>query len=67
MSNARHVIKYEYSDGVKLDNPVLWCGLDHNGSFCFSDAQHVALSVGGYIQPCKKCIKAIIRELEKEL
>jgi len=63
----KHVKKYEYKDGVRLVSPALWCGRQHNGSSAFTDAQHVALAVGGSIQPCKNCIKAIIKELEKEL
>ncbi|MFT6988174.1 MAG: hypothetical protein ACJASL_000134 [Paraglaciecola sp.] len=65
---SRHVIKFEYDNGVKLDRPTLWCKKDYNPhQFVFNDAQHVALSVGGSIQPCKNCIKAIIKELSKEL
>ena len=65
---SRHVIKYEYDDGVKLRFPVSWCGRElKTHDFKFNDAQHVALAVGGSIQPCKKCIKAIIKNLEKEL
>jgi hypothetical protein len=65
---SRHVIKFEYDNGVKLDRPILWCKKDYNPhQFVFNDAQHVALSVGGSIQPCKNCIKAIIKELSKEL
>ncbi len=65
---AKHVRKYEYSDGKKLKNPTLWCGRESNGfDYEFADAQHVALAVGGSVSPCKNCIKAIIRELEKEL
>lgn len=63
---SRHVIKYEYDDGKKLQRPTAWCGADGVG-WMFQDAQHVALSAGGTIQPCKRCIKAIIKELEKEL
>ena len=65
---SRHVIKFEYDDGKKLSVPILWCGRKSNGcDWYFQDAQHVALAVGGSIQPCKNCIKAIIKELEKEL
>ena len=66
---ARHVIKFEYNDGKKLASPVLWCGRQSRGSskWHFLDAQHVALSVGGSITPCKSCIRAIIRQLNKEL
>ena len=64
---AKHVIKYEYRDGEKLAQPTTWCGRKHDGGWVFADAQHVALAVGGSIQPCKKCIKAIIKVLEEEL
>ncbi len=65
---TRHVIKYEYDDGKKLEVPILWCGRESIGfEFEFKDAQHVALAVGGSIAPCKSCIRAIIRQLNKEL
>ena len=64
----KHVIKYEYKDGVKLTKPVLWCGREFKfNQFNFQDAQHVALAVGGSVQPCKACIKAIIKQLSEEL
>jgi len=64
----RHVIKFEYEDGVKLAIPIVWCGKTVSGmEFMFQDAQHVALAVGGSIEPCANCIKAIISELQKEL
>ena len=65
---AAHVIKLEYDNGKKLNIPTLWCGNDNNGmSFCFMDAQHVALAAGGSIAPCQNCVKAIIKELQREL
>jgi hypothetical protein len=64
---ARHVIKYEYNDGVKMPHPMSWCGRALVNEFAFQDAQHVALAAGGSIQPCKKCIKKIIKALEQEL
>lgn len=66
---ATHVIKYEYNDGKKLIQPVTWCGRKvwRSHGFLFQDAQHVALASGGSVQPCKSCIKAIIKELKKEL
>ena len=65
---SRCVIKYEYEGGLKLPLPELWCGRKSTGyDFAFKDAQHVALSAGGSIAPCKSCVKAIIKELEKEL
>ena len=65
---SRHIIKFEYDDGVKLEKPILWCGRKSSDfEWYFLNAQHAALSVGGSIAPCKNCIKAIIKELEKEL
>lgn len=65
---AKHIIKLEHSDGVKLPKPILWCNRPSDKvSWYFQDAQHVALAVGGSIQPCKSCIKAIIKQLEIEL
>lgn len=65
---SRHVIKFEYRDGVKLELPEYWCGRESNGfDWAFTDAQHVALASGGSIQPCKNCVKAIIKALEVEL
>ena len=69
MMEEKHVIKYTHRDGKKLAVPIMWCDkeIDTNMEWCFLDAQHVALSVGGSNQPCKKCISAIIKTLEKEL
>lgn len=66
---AKHVIKYTHWDGKKLQAPLLWCGRVSGGNleWSFLDAQHVALAVGGSIQPCKNCIKAIIKQLSEEL
>jgi len=66
---AKHVIKYEYDNGIKLSQPTVWCGAKVNRSYnwIFQDAQHVALSAGGSVQPCKKCVKAIITQLQAEL
>jgi len=66
---GKHVIKYEYRNGEFLTQPILWCGVDHQTSmeFTFKDAQHVALAVGGSMQPCKDCVKAIIEALSVEL
>lgn len=65
---GRHVIKLNYDDGVKLKQPISWCGhpITHS-EWLFQDAQHVALAVGGSIEPCTNCVKSIIAELEKEL
>lgn len=63
-----HVIKHDHDNGKKLKKPILWCGKEgSNLEFYFVDTHHAALSVGGSIQPCKNCLKAIIKELEKEL
>ena len=67
---SRHTIKYEYDDDeIKLANPKVWCGVDikERDWWLFRDAQQLALKVGGTVQPCKECVKAIISELEKEL
>jgi len=66
---SRHVIKYTHWDGKKLDAPLLWCGRKSGGNleWAFLDAQHVALAAGGSVQPCKNCIKAIIKQLSEEL
>jgi hypothetical protein len=54
--------------GEKLKTPETWCGhVPKQFDWMFEDAQHVALAVGGSIQPCKNCIKSIIRQLSKEL
>ena len=64
----RHVIKLEHESGAKLDQPIVWCGYPIKyKQWLFQDAQHVALAVGGSVEPCANCIKAIIFELEKEL
>ncbi len=47
---------------------VTYCGAKVTSfDWYFVDASHVIHSVGGSIPPCKKCIKAIIKELKKEL
>jgi len=64
----KHVIKLEYENGKKLDKPILWCGIRSvPNTWYFLDAQHLALSVGGSLQPCKNCVMAIIKTLQKEL
>ena len=65
----KHVCKLTHDNGEKLKLYTAWCGHKINPSFewHFQDAQHVALAVDGSIAPCKKCIKAIIKDLEKEL
>lgn len=69
---AKHIIKYDYRDGVKLPkNEVeIWCGYTPKSSdWLFQDAQHAILSIEqeSRIQPCKRCIKAIINTAEKGL
>lgn len=65
---SKHVIKYDYKDGQKLALPELWCSAPAKYSTCyFLDAGHLSLSIGGSAQPCKNCLKAIIKELSKEL
>ena len=60
-----HVIKY-YT-GLQ-SRKILWCGKKPKPLVWeFMNANHVAISVGGRTAPCKNCIKAIIRELKKEL
>jgi hypothetical protein len=64
----KHTLKLEYNDGEKLPKPISWCGKEMNSfDWCFQDAQHLALSSQGSIVPCKNCIRAIIKELQKEL
>lgn len=64
----KHVIKFKSERGVKLKQPIVWCGYIINSKqWLFEDAQHVALSVGGSVEPCANCIKSIISELKKEL
>lgn len=68
MSEPRHTIKQSHKDGVHMLEYEYWCGKTGDlMEWHFLDAQHVALAVGGSIAPCKKCIKAIIKELSKEL
>jgi len=65
---VRHTLKYDHKDGVKLDNPISWCGRELNSyDWFFLDAQHLALSAGGSVQPCKNCVKAVIKQLSIEL
>jgi len=66
--SVKHTIKLTHIDSQKLNKDVYWCGRFRKSfDWCFSDAQHLTLSVGGSVQPCKSCIKSIIKELEKEL
>ena len=63
---VKHVIKYDYQDGVKLSSPVLWCGIKSTPyEWYFQDAQHVALSIlhETRLVPCKNCRKALVKIL----
>ena len=65
---AAHVIKLEYENGEKLDSPLYWCGV--SGSYQnwhFLDSQHLALAAGGSVSACESCVKAIIKELSREI
>ena len=65
--SIRHVIKYEYKDGVKLEHPILWCGRKKNEfDWCFLDAQHAALSKE-LITPCRDCVKSIVDAISNKL
>ncbi len=66
MSDIKHITKYEYSDGVKLQVPEMWCGVKESG-WRFQDAQHAALASEGSARQCKKCLKAIIKALSVQL
>lgn len=57
----KHIIKYEYDNGVKLKHPTLWCGSQPEPrSWLFQDVQHALLSIeqGSTIAPCRNCLKA---------
>ena len=69
---TKHIIKYEYRDGVKLARHEIetWCGYAPQFSdWLFRDAQHAILGIEqeSRIQPCKRCIKAIIKTAEDGL
>ena len=65
---ARCTIKTQAVDGLQVLNSEAWCGRVINPfDWAYKDAQHLALSVGGSVQPCEHCIEAIIKELQKEL
>ena len=66
---ARCTVKKYNSEknGIVLSKTA-WCGNELGShAWAFSDAQHLALSVQGSVEPCRDCVKAIIKELEKEL
>ena len=62
----RHIIKYDWKDGVKLPPHQIetWCGHQPKcGEWLFQDAQHALLSIeqGSLQVPCKNCLAAIIK------
>ena len=62
----RHIIKYDWKDGVKLPphQTETWCGHQPKcGEWLFQDAQHALLSIeqGSLQVPCKRCLAAIIK------
>ncbi|QHJ84509.1 MAG: hypothetical protein [Caudoviricetes sp.] len=62
----KHIIKYDYQDGVKLPTPVLWCKSPSMwGEWYFQDVQHAALTVchEGRLVPCKDCCNEVIKYL----
>jgi len=71
MSDPRHTVKQMFAEGDGLPRPEYHCGrvgaVAPFNDFHFLDAGHLVRNVGGSIQPCKDCIRAIIRELNKEL
>ena len=69
MSDIKHTIKFTHDDGKERRQSLYWCGRESQtkDEWAFQNAGHLALSVGGSVQPCKRCIKEIIKELEKEL
>ena len=63
----KHTVRHDHKDGVAIQ-PIFWCGRKASGfEWYFQDTHHLALSIGGSQQPCKLCIKAIIKELNREL
>lgn len=65
---AKCTVKYGNIDGMQVFKSKSWCGRDLDfHEWAFQDAQHMALTAGGSIKPCKACVKSIIKELQKEL
>ncbi len=63
-----HITKHTHEDGKELEKLMFWCGRESNGcEWHFLDTHHAALAVGGSVQPCKSCVRAIVREFMKEL
>ncbi|HHG9578737.1 hypothetical protein [Citrobacter sp. Cf101] len=68
---SKHIIKYDYRDGVKLAKHEIdtWCGHGTQASdWLFQDAQHALLSIeqGSLQVPCKKCLEAIVKVAQQE-
>ncbi|WP_427022834.1 hypothetical protein [Enterobacter kobei] len=68
---SKHIIKYDYRDGVKLakHETETWCGHKPQSSdWLFQGAQHALLSIEqGLLQvPCKKCLAAIIKTAQED-
>ena len=67
---SKHIIKYDYRDGVKLAKHEIqtWCGHAPQFSYwLFQDAQHALLSIeqGSLQVTCKKCLAAIIKTAQE--
>ena len=62
----RHIVKYDYKDGVQLKRHewVTYCGYKLKSfDWYFTNAQHAicAMEQNTNIEPCKKCTNAIIK------
>ena len=69
---GKHIVKYDYRDGVKLakHEGETWCGHQpQSADWLFQDAQHALLSIEqcSSVEPCKECLKAIVRVVQKEV
>lgn len=67
---SKHIIKYDYRDGVKLAKHEIktWCGhAPQFSDWLFQDAQHALLITehGSLQVPCKKCLAAIIKTAQE--
>ncbi|MDH0321247.1 hypothetical protein N7390_06495 [Citrobacter freundii] len=63
---SKHIIKYDYRDGVKLAKHEIetWCGhAPQFSDWLFQDAQHALFSIerGSLQVPCNKCMAEIIK------
>lgn len=68
---SKHIIKYDYREGVKLVKHEIetWCGhAPQFSDWLFQDSQHALLSIeqGSLIVPCKNCLAAIIKTAKQE-